>query len=186
MQTESTTLRNVVIVSESDGHARVDRDTAKHLGAEFVVVFSTGHEAEVFIRKNPVDLVVCDLKLVDGEGHAFITRLREDAATSTVPVLMASLEHRELDVLKAMAAGCSAYLLRPYSIQGFERQVARAVSRGRLPEELSAWAARMRDEKALAEERRKQRVILSAIASQLLAMFMEAAPGDLDINPNVV
>ena len=34
--------------------------------------------------------------------------------------------------------------------------------------------------RVLAEERRKQRVILSAIASQLLAMFMEASPGDLD------
>ena len=56
-------------------------------------------------------------------------------------------------------------------------QLAALVQRFRLKSHL---------QRVLAEERRKQRVILSAIASQLLAMFMEAAPGDLDINPNVV
>ena len=64
-------------------------------------------------------------------------------------------------------------------------QLCQDLSRQQLAALVQRFRLKAHLQRVVAEERRKQRVILSAIASQLLAMFMEASPGDLDINQTI-
>jgi len=144
-------FKNVVIVSEHEGHARMDRETAKNLGAENMIVFTSGRDAARYIHRSHVDLVICDKQLADMDGYTFMRGLRDRPGTAELPVVMATLENRELAVLEAIAAGCSGYLLRPYSIGGFERQAESAKKIGRLPEDVTRWAAQLKAKRAEAE-----------------------------------
>lgn len=144
MSSKRRLFRNVVIVSEHEGHSRVDREVAKGLGAEIMAVFTTGREAEAYIGNHRVDLVICDKQLADMDGYAFMRALRESPTTANLPVVMATLENRELSVLEAIASGCSGYLLRPYSIDTFERQAVTARKIRRLPESVTNWAAQLK------------------------------------------
>ena len=141
-------LGRVVIISEHEGHARLDREMAKGLGAESLAVFTTGRDAEAWLRNNPADVIICDRKLADMDGLAFSARLRADAELARVPLVLASNQGGELDILTAVAHGCSAYLLRPYTIDSFEQQIRRAKRQGRLPEKVINFAARLHEEKA--------------------------------------
>lgn len=151
MSSKRRLFRNVVIVSEHEGHSRVDREVVKGLGAELLAVFTTGREAEAYIGNHRVDLVICDKQLADMDGYAFMRRLRESPATCNLPVVMATLESDELAVLEAIASGCTGYLLRPYSIGTFERQAETARKIRRLPEAVTRWAAQLKAEKQEAE-----------------------------------
>lgn len=145
---------NVVIVSGHEGHARLDREMAKNLGVRSLAWFDSGKEAKAYITKNKTDLVICDHKLADMDGYDFMREVRGATSTGELPVLMASMENHELEVLKAIAAGCSSYLLRPYTLGSLERQMDTAVRVGRMPEEVTTWAARLQQERE-----RRQRAI---------------------------
>lgn len=151
MSSKRRLFRNVVIVSEHEGHSRVDREVVKGLGAEIMAVFTTGREAEAYIGNHRADLVICDKQLADMDGYAFMRRLREHPVTANLPVVMATLENDELAVLEAIASGCSGYLLRPYSIDTFERQAETARKIRRLPEAVTRWAAQLKARKEEAE-----------------------------------
>lgn len=151
MSSKRRLFRNVVIVSEHEGHSRVDREVAKGLGAEIMAVFTMGREAEAYIGNHRVDLVICDKQLADMDGYAFMRTLRDNPATANLPVVMATLENRELAVLEAIASGCSGYLLRPYSIGTFERQAATARKIRRLPEAVTSWAAQLKAQREESE-----------------------------------
>ena len=64
-------------------------------------------------------------------------------------------------------------------------QLCQPLSKSQLAALVQRFRLKSHLQRVLVEERRKQRVILIAIASQLLAMFMEASPGDLDFNQTI-
>lgn len=134
----------VVIVSGHEGHARMDRLAAGNAGAVSVQIFGTGEQAMEFLRDNNVDLVVCDEQLADMGGGEFASRLRSDPVLSLLPVLMASGSSDEVDVLEALAAGCSGYLVRPYSQDSFERQISQAVRSSSFPGNMAVLHAKAR------------------------------------------
>lgn len=138
------TMGTVVIASEREGHARLDRNTLKSLGAAEVVTFESGRAALEYLAKTPVDLVVSDWRLNDMSGCEFARRVREKRSPDMTPVVMAALENNEQAVLEAVSSGCAGYVLRPYSLEAFERQVRQARRSCRLPGVIDLMLAKAR------------------------------------------
>lgn len=137
-------LEQVVIVSGHEGHARMDRLAAGNAGAVGVQIFSSGLMALEFLADNQADVVVCDDQLGDMSGREFISQLRSDPLLSLLPVLAASPGSGEVDVLEALEAGCSGYLVRPYSQEAFERQVRQAMQSSEYPGQKALLLAKAR------------------------------------------
>ena len=74
------------------------------------------------------DLVILDVMLPDEDGYQILARLREDAATRSVPVLMVTAKSSEIDVVKGLDKGADDYLCKPFGIMEFISRV-RAVLR---------------------------------------------------------
>jgi CheY-like chemotaxis protein len=137
-------MGTVVIATEREGHARLDRNTLKSLGAAEVVTFESGRAALEYLAKAPVDLVISDWRLTDMSGCEFARRVRDKAGADRTPVVMAALENHEQAVLEAVAAGCAGYVLRPYSLDAFERQVRQARMSCLLPGVIDLMLAKAR------------------------------------------
>jgi len=79
-----------------------------------VVAAGGGHEALAVVAREPVDVVLLDVMMPDLDGLAVLERLKADAATRDVPVIMISA----LDDLRAIAqcieAGALDYLPKPF------------------------------------------------------------------------
>ena len=82
-------------------------------GAGFDVRIARGvTEAQLAIGRAPVDLVVLDLNLPDGDGITLCRHLRRN---SNVRVLIVTARDDDLDVIAGLDAGATDYVTKPFS-----------------------------------------------------------------------
>ena len=74
-----------------------------------------GEAALEMVRQERPDLILMDVQLPKTSGLEVTKMLRGDAATASVPIIMVTSFALSGDDQKAMAAGASAYLAKPYS-----------------------------------------------------------------------
>ena len=86
----------------------VARDGAEAL--EFL--FGTGRHAGRDVTLNPL-LVLLDLKLPKVNGLEVLRRLREDARTRSVPVIVFTSSTEEQDILDSYLLGANSYVRKP-------------------------------------------------------------------------
>ena len=70
-------------------------------------------------RQHQPDLIVLDLHLPDLSGDTVLRRLRRDARTAHIPVVIFSADATERQVKRLMAAGARAYLTKPAKVAEF-------------------------------------------------------------------
>lgn len=143
-----TPFTSALVVSANRDHLRLDRDTLRKAGVERVHGGTDVKKALAWLAKNPVDVVLLDADLGSVRGADAAAVLRKRRGLDRTPIVLTSLSGSEADVLDALAAGCTGYLVRPYSMESFLTQMRRA-ARGANP-----GAAR---KAALARARRQAR-----------------------------
>jgi len=82
--------------------------------------------AEAALRAVPYDLVLLDLGLPDGDGLAFLKRLR--ARGDTTPVIVLTARDRIGERIAGLEAGADDYLVKPFDLGELAARVA-AVAR---------------------------------------------------------
>ena len=96
------------------------------------VIERSGHEvlpvrdgaaALAAIRERRPDLVILDIAMPEVDGLEVLRRLRSDARTSELPVLLLSARAQEDDVRLAFATGANAYVKKPFSPGELSRRV---------------------------------------------------------------
>ncbi|WP_161781621.1 response regulator [Desulfohalovibrio reitneri] len=135
-------LGTVLVVSENEARARLDRSMLKNLGAEEVNSFESGGQVLRHLEKNEADLVLCDRVLSDMPGTELINRLRD--VHHNLPVIMVSDKNHRNHVLDAVSSGCFGFLVRPYSQDALSQQINRAQRNARLPTAAAMMLAKAR------------------------------------------
>ena len=75
----------------------------------------SGEEAFASVRMSPPDLVVLDLMLPGVDGLEVCRRLKNDARTAGIPVIILSAKGEEADVVTGLELGADDYLTKPFS-----------------------------------------------------------------------
>jgi len=78
-------------------------------------------------------LILLDIMLPGGDGISILKRLRANAATASIPVIMATAKGTEYDKATGLDLGADGYLAKPFGMMGPASQV-RAVLRGARPQ----------------------------------------------------
>jgi len=94
---------------------------------------STAEEAEAAIRSALPDVVVLDWMLPGESGLALARRLRADARTRDLPILMLTARAMEQDKISGLEAGADDYLTKPFSPKELAARI-KAVLRRRAPQ----------------------------------------------------
>ena len=76
---------------------------------------ASGEEAFASVRTSPPDLVVLDLMLPGVDGLEVCRRLKNDARTVGIPVIILSAKGEEADVVSGLELGADDYLTKPFS-----------------------------------------------------------------------
>jgi CheY-like chemotaxis protein len=80
-------------------------------------------QASEAIASRVPDLILMDLGLPGKDGYELTRELRQRPETRTVPILAVTSFAMKGDRIKAMDAGCSAYLTKPIERQALLEQV---------------------------------------------------------------
>lgn len=62
------------------------------------------------------DLVILDVMLPDFDGLSVLEKLRKDAVTKSVPVIMVTAKGSEMDKVKGFDLGADDYITKPFSV----------------------------------------------------------------------
>lgn len=79
-----------------------------------VLVARDGGEAMAMIAQQAPDAIVLDAMMPVMDGYQVLRRLRGDAATAAIPVIMLTARKQERDIVGALELGASDYLVKPF------------------------------------------------------------------------
>lgn len=96
-----------------------------------VVVAGDGREALDSVSKAPPDAIVLDAMMPGMDGLEVLRRLREDAATRDIPVIMLTARKGERDIVDALRLGASDYLSKPFIPDELSARLVRLLSADR-------------------------------------------------------
>ena len=110
-----------MVEDDEDLRALASKVLTKH-GYD-VTVAGTGSTGVERALTHPTDLVLIDLRLPEIDGWEATRRIKADKPN--LPVVACSANVMKSDVDRAEAAGCDAFLAKPYQIADLLRTVAR-------------------------------------------------------------
>jgi two-component system alkaline phosphatase synthesis response regulator PhoP len=92
---------------------------------------TSGEEALNAVRQTAFDLILLDLMLPGLDGLEVCRRLRRDAATARVPVIMLTAKGEETDIVVGLELGADDYMTKPFSPRVLSARIRAALRRGR-------------------------------------------------------
>jgi two-component system chemotaxis response regulator CheY len=104
-----------LVVDDSKAIRSIIGKHLKGLGFE-VVEAESGVEALVQLKKmGGADIALLDWNMPQMDGFEFLRRVRSDADFSELRVMMVTTESEMSQVAKALEAGASEYLMKPFT-----------------------------------------------------------------------
>ena len=104
-----------------------------------VMITDNGSEALLLVGDSKPDLILCDAGMPGLDGHALCRRIKLEAVTRSIPVvLMSGALIAEKDVLHGFAGGADDYILKPFSLPILLARLTAVLRRYAAAEEKSA------------------------------------------------
>jgi two-component system cell cycle response regulator DivK len=124
------TAETILLVEDNEKNRKLAHDVLAHQGYR-VVDAATAEEALALARTERPALVLMDIHLPGMDGIEALRRLREDPATSAIPVMAVTASAMTHDRAKIMAAGFDSYQSKPISVRPFLTAVRELLDRRR-------------------------------------------------------
>ncbi|MCX9156254.1 hybrid sensor histidine kinase/response regulator [Niveibacterium sp. 24ML] len=117
----------VLVVDDFSAMRRVTVNQLRQLGAAQIIEARNGAEAWEVIQNQPIALVMSDWNMPLMDGYELLERVRANPATSALPFMMITTEGERRRVERAIAAGVSELVVKPYTSAVLAERVARAL-----------------------------------------------------------
>ncbi|MBP8266923.1 MAG: sigma-54-dependent Fis family transcriptional regulator, partial [Zoogloea sp.] len=114
-----------ILIADDEPHMRRLLEIMLHKMGHTVFAACDGQEALELALKNPVDLVITDMRMPRMDGITLLSRLREEGLD--VPVIVITAHGTVESAVDAMKRGASDYLLRPFDLDALELAIERVL-----------------------------------------------------------
>lgn len=111
---QSSQTHTILVVDDETDLLELVRYNLVKEGYEVTCVTS-GEEALKAVRKEAPDLVVLDLMLPAVDGLEVCRRLKADARTRDIPIVMLTAKSEETDIISGLDRGADDYIAKPFS-----------------------------------------------------------------------
>ncbi len=105
-----------LVVDDSATMRRIVVNALKSIGMTDVVEAGDGSQALQACDPS-VELVITDWNMPVMDGLGLVKALRANAATAKTPVLMVTTRSVQEDIIQAVEAGVTGYILKPFTPQ---------------------------------------------------------------------
>ena len=116
--------KTVLLVEDDDASQYIYATVLEHHGFS-VLPARTGLHGLELLKGTIPDVVVLDIGLPGIDGFEFLERMRADPRTAGIPVLVVTVHVFEVDLERALAAGCNLFLKKPLRPSVLAEEVAR-------------------------------------------------------------
>jgi len=120
---------SVVLVADDDEDVLLLVSAVLEREGHEVIATRDGAEAVAAAQQRRPDLAVLDVAMPELDGLEVLRRLRADATTTDVPVVLLSARVQEDDVKRGYAGGANAYVQKPFSPRELTERVSELLGR---------------------------------------------------------
>jgi two-component system, cell cycle response regulator DivK len=106
--------RRILVVEDQEDNRRILRDLLTSAGYE-IIQAENGEEALAAAARERPDLILMDIQLPVLDAYEATRRIKADPALRAIPVIVVTSYALSGDENKARAAGCDAYVTKPFS-----------------------------------------------------------------------
>jgi len=121
-------MSRILVVEDSPSNIALAQVVLQHAGHE-VLIAEDGPSGLQSAREHRPDLILMDVQLPGMDGMSVTRELKADPATATIPVLALTAFAMKGDAEKIRAAGCDAYLAKPFQFPELLATIDRLLAR---------------------------------------------------------
>ena len=115
--------RLILVADDDEDILALVKAVLERSGHEVVTV-ADGAAALATLHTRKPDLAVLDITMPQVDGLEVLRRLRADAETAALPVVLLSAQAQEADIERGFVTGASAYIKKPFSPRELATRVA--------------------------------------------------------------
>ena len=112
----------ILVVEDQEDNRRILRDLFASAGYELIEAES-GEEALTALTVRRPDLILMDIQLPVMDGYEATRRIRLNPELKSIPIIAVTSYALAGDDAKALAAGCTAYVTKPFSARALLAKV---------------------------------------------------------------
>jgi two-component system chemotaxis response regulator CheY len=107
----------ILIVDDFATMRKVIRNILKQIGYENIVEAEDGAIGLRILKSQKIDLIVCDWNMPNMTGLELLKAVRADDDLKATPFLMVTAEALQENVVAAVKAGVSNYIVKPFTAE---------------------------------------------------------------------
>lgn len=119
-----------VLLVEDNPHTMMLTTDLLELEGAIVTIASTQTEAENLLGQNQFDVILCNLRLPDGDGYTLVRWLRQQEAErriSSTPAIAITASVGDSHRVEALASGFQDYVTKPYEFDLLVQAITNAL-----------------------------------------------------------
>jgi two-component system cell cycle response regulator DivK len=106
--------KRILVVEDQEDNRQILRDLLATAGYDMIEA-EDGVQAIAAASEHRPDLILMDIQLPELDGYEATRRIKADPALNAIPIIVVTSYALSGDEDKARAAGCNAYVAKPYS-----------------------------------------------------------------------
>ncbi len=107
----------ILIVDDFATMRRILKNILKQLGFKNLVEADDGTTAWDVLEKQEIDLIISDWNMPKMTGLELLKKVRASTKYKTAPFLMVTAEAQKQNVIEAVQAGVSNYVVKPFTAE---------------------------------------------------------------------
>lgn len=115
----------IMVVDDMSTMRRIVKNVLKQLGFTNVEEAENGKEALEKLKNDAYGFVVSDWNMPVMTGIDMLRAIRADAALKQIPVLMVTAEAQKENIIEAVQAGVSNYIVKPFTAEALQDKMAK-------------------------------------------------------------
>jgi two-component system chemotaxis response regulator CheY len=117
-----------LVVDDFPVMRRAIKTVLKDLGYVDVTEAEDGNVALPMLKQRNFDFLITDWKMPGMSGLELLRQLRADERFVKLPVLMLTAESQRSLIIKAMEAGVTGYIVKPFATSALREKIAKMLS----------------------------------------------------------
>ena len=113
----------VLIVDDFATMRRILKNIMKQIGFSDITEADNGKNALKAMKSDKIDLVLCDWNMPEMPGIDVLNTVRADSDLKDTPFIMVTAEAQKENILEAVKAGVSSYIVKPFTAETVEEKL---------------------------------------------------------------
>ncbi len=117
----------ILIVDDSSVMRRIIKNYLSQLGYNDFIEAQDGIDA--LDKVKDTDLIFTDWNMPNMNGFEFLKKVRAIPEHKNTKIIMVTTESSKFDVIDAIKAGVTEYIIKPFTLQSFEEKLKKALAK---------------------------------------------------------